>query len=593
MRGLLFTSLLFIAISISAQEKDWQTKFEKSAYLETVTYEECIAFSQKLAKASPMVHYQEMGESPQKRAIPLLIIDKDGYTEVQDIRKSGRLVLLVQAGIHAGEPDGTDAGFMLIRDMIINKMHLDLLEKVSILFIPSFNVDGLARMSPYNRINQNGPIEMGWRTNSNNLNLNRDYMKADSPEMHAWLKLFNKYLPDLFIDCHTTDGADYQYVATYAVETFGNMDTELSDWVKNTYEPYLVEEMNKKQSPIFPYVSFRNWHDPRSGLIRGVGTPMISQGYTALQNRVGLLIETHMLKAYKPRVFATYDLIIATLESMNQSAENLQALNSNADQLMKSKKKSPKELTIRYEVDMTDTTKVDFLGVEYDIVKSDLTGGDWFQYSNKKTTFSLDLFETQKAKETVELPLAYIIPVEWQNIQEILKAHGIEFFFTDRKQNIDIESYQFKNQKWSSSSFEGRQGLQNFDLIKSERKMEFEVGAMVIPVHQRALKVLVYLLEPKADNSLASWGFFNSIMERKEYAETYVMEKIAREMIAENPDLLNEFEVWKKDNPEQAKSQWMQTMWFFEKTPYWDRKKDIYPIGRIMNQDVLFELGMH
>jgi hypothetical protein len=582
-----------ISIIISAQNSDWQTKFEESDYLETVTYEECIAFSQKLAEASPMVHYWEMGESPQKRAIPLLIIDKDGFTEVQDIRKAGRLVLLVQAGIHAGEPDGTDAGFILIRDMIIDKIHLDLLEKVSILFIPSFNVDGLARMSPYNRINQNGPIEMGWRTNSNNLNLNRDYMKADSPEMRAWLKLFNKYLPDLFIDCHTTDGADYQYVATYALETFGNMDAGLSNWVKNTYEPYLVEEMNKKQSPIFPYVSFKNWHDPRSGLIRGVGTPMISQGYTALQNRVGLLIETHMLKAYKPRVFATYDLIIATLESMNQSAENLQALNSNADQLMKSNKKSPKELIIRYEVDMADTVKVDFLGVEYEIIKSDLTGGDWFQYSNKKTTFSLDLFEKQKAKEIVELPLAYIIPVEWQNVQEILKAHGIEFFIIDRKQNVDIESYQFANQKWSSSSFEGRQGLQSFDLIKSERKMEFEAGAMVIPVHQRALKVLVYLLEPKADNSLASWGFFNSIMERKEYAETYVMEKIAREMIAKNPDLLNEFEEWKKDNPEQAKSQWIQTMWFFEKTPYWDREKDVYPIGRIVSQEVLFELGMH
>jgi len=593
MKGSVLLFLWMISIIISAQNSDWQTKFEKSDYLETVTYEECIAFSQKLAEGSPMVHYREMGESPQKRAIPLLIIDKDGFTEVQDIRKTGRLVLLVQAGIHAGEPDGTDAGFMLIRDMIINKIHLDLLEEVSILFIPSFNVDGLARMSPYNRINQNGPIEMGWRTNSNNLNLNRDYMKADSPEMRAWLKLFNKYLPDLFIDCHTTDGADYQYVATYAVETFGNMDAGLSDWVKNTYEPYLVEEMNKKQSPIFPYVSFKNWHDPRSGLIRGVGTPMISQGYTALQNRVGLLIETHMLKAYKPRVFATCDLIIATLESMNQSAENLQALNSNADQLMKSNKKSPKELIIRYDVDMADTAKVDFLGVKYDIIKSDLTGGDWFQYSNKKTTFSLDLFEKQKAKEIVELPLAYIIPVEWQNIHEILKAHGIEFFIIDRKQNVDIESYQFVNQKWSSSSFEGRQGLQSFDLIKSERKMEFEAGAMVIPVHQRALKVLVYLLEPKADNSLASWGFFNSIMERKEYAETYVMEKIAREMIAKNPDLLNEFEEWKKDNPEQVKSQWMQTMWFFEKTPYWDRKKDVYPIGRIVSQEVLFELGMH
>lgn len=186
MRTSLFTFLLLLTISVTAQDKVWETKFEKSNFLETVTYDECITFSQKLATASPMVHYLEIGKSPQQRAIPLLIIDKDGYTEEQDIRNAGRLILLVQAGIHAGEPDGTDAGFLLIRDMIINKKHLDLLNKVSILFIPSFNVDGLARMSPYNRINQNGPKEMGWRTNSNNLNLNRDYMKADSPEMRAW-----------------------------------------------------------------------------------------------------------------------------------------------------------------------------------------------------------------------------------------------------------------------------------------------------------------------------------------------------------------------------------------------------------------------
>lgn len=593
MRGLLSLCIWLFASILIAQNSEWITKFEKSDFLETPTYDECVNFSKKIAQQSSMVHYLEMGQSPQKRAIPLLIIDKDGLTEAQDIKNTGRLILLVQAGIHAGEPDGTDAGLLLIRDMVINKKNLDLLNHVSILFIPSFNVDGLARMSPYNRINQNGPKEMGWRTNSNNLNLNRDYMKADTPEMRAWLKLFNKYIPDLFIDCHTTDGADYQYVATYALESFGNMDNHLTSWLSKTYEPYLVEEMNKKQSPIFPYVTFRNWHDPRSGLIRGVGTPMISQGYVALQNRIGLLIETHMLKAYKPRVFVTYDLIVATLEIMNVYNEELKELNRNADLIMSSVSKSPQELTIKYEVDMSDTSKVDFLGKEYKIVKSDLTGGDWFQYSDVNTTFSLDLFEKQKAKETVKLPLAYVVPVEWQNVQEILKAHGLEFFITNKKVIIDAEFYQFSHQQWANSSFEGRQSLQGFDLKKSERKMELEAGAMVIPVHQRALKVLVYLLEPKADNSLASWGFFNSIMERKEYAETYVMEKMAREMITENPELINIFNTWKKENPEQAKDQWQQTMWFFERTPYWDQKKDVYPIGRIISQDVLFQLGMH
>jgi len=593
MRGLLFILLGFMSNALMAQNTDWLTKFEKSDFLETVTYKECMSFSKRLAEASSMIHYQEVGYSPARRAIPLLIIDKDGLTEAQDIKKTGRLIIFIQAGIHAGEPDGTDAGFLLLRDMIINKDHLDLLNHVSILFIPSLNVDGLARRSPFNRINQNGPSEMGWRTNSLNLNLNRDYMKADSPEIRAALGLFTEYLPDLFIDCHTTDGADYQYVATYAVETFGNMDEALTSWTKDIYEPYLVEQMREKNAPIFPYVTFRNWHDPRSGLIRRVGTPMISQGYFALQNRVGLLIETHMLKPYKPRVFVTYNLIIASMEMMDKHAETLKELNNQADLLLISRKYSPHELIIKFDVDMQDTSKVDFLGVEYDIVKSDLTGGDWFQYSDKKTTFNLNLFEKQKAKESVELPVAYIIPVEWQNIQDIIKAHGIEYFITDKKHKIAIESYKFSEQKWQDKSFEGRTGLASFEMDKEERVIEYEEGAMVIPLHQRTLKIIVHLLEPKADNSLVSWGFFNSIMERKEYAETYVMEKMAREMIEENPSLVHEFEEWKAKNPGQAKNQWLQTMWFFERTPYWDQKKDVYPVGRIIDQNTMFELGLH
>ena len=371
------------------------------------------------------------------------------------------------------------------------------------------------------------------------------------------------------------------------------MDEALTSWTKDIYEPYLVEQMREKNAPIFPYVTFRNWHDPRSGLIRRVGTPMISQGYFALQNRVGLLIETHMLKPYKPRVFVTYNLIIASMEMMDKHAETLKELNNQADLLLISRKYSPHELIIKFDVDMQDTSKVDFLGVEYDIVKSDLTGGDWFQYSDKKTTFNLNLFEKQKAKESVELPVAYIIPVEWQNIQDIIKAHGIEYFITDKKHNIAIESYKFSEQKWQDKSFEGRTGLASFEMDKEERVIEYEEGAMVIPLHQRTLKIIVHLLEPKADNSLVSWGFFNSIMERKEYAETYVMEKMAREMIEENPSLVHEFEEWKAKNPGQAKNQWLQTMWFFERTPYWDQKKDVYPVGRIIDQNTMFELGLH
>lgn len=593
MRIIAFIIIIIFQLPLIAQNSDWQTKFEKSDYQETVTYEECVLFSKALADESEMIHYREMGYSPQNRAIPLLIVDKEGLTSAEDIKNAGRLILFIQAGIHAGEPDGTDATFLLLRDMVIHQKQLALLDKVSLLFIPSFNVDGLDRMSPYNRINQNGPTEMGWRANSMNLNLNRDYMKADSPEMKAWLQIFNEYLPDLFIDCHTTDGADYQYVATYALENFGNMDEGLTEFTDEVYNPYLVESMKQKDSPIFPYVSFMNWHDPRSGLVRSVGTPMISQGYTALQNRIGLLIETHMLKPYKPRVYATKDLIVYTLETMNKYHEKLRILNQNADAMMSSYKKGIKELTIKYEVDYSDTAYVDFLGMEYDVVKSDLTGGDWFQYSQDPTTFNLMLFEKQKSMEKVELPIAYVIPVEYEEVQDIIKSHGIEYTISKEAMDVEIETYKFSNQKYGSSSFESHQNISSFDMVDVKATQNFEAGAMIVPVRQRALKVLVYLLEPKADNSLVSWGFFNSSMERKEYAETYVMEKMARVMIAENPPLLDEFKAWKEENPELAKNHWMQCMWFYARTPYMDPKKDVYPVGKIVDMQELFKLGWH
>ena len=589
------TGLFFflMVLSIHAQKPSVLTKFEQSNYLQTVTYDECVAFSKQLADESPFVHMEIMGYSPQKRAIPLLIIDKDGYTSAEAIHQSGRLILMVQAGIHAGEPDGTDAMFLLLRDMVYEKKNLELLDAVSILFIPSFNVDGLSRWSAFNRINQKGPEEMGWRTNSLNLNLNRDYMKAESPEMQAWLKVFNQYLPDFFIDCHTTDGADYQYDATYALETFGNMDDDLTRWTTDVYEPLLVRSMAQINSPVFPYVTFKNWHDPRSGLIRSVGTPMISQGYTALQNRVGLLIETHMLKPYKPRVYATYHLIQIPLKPLNANAHSLMNINNAADIKLMSPKFAPRELTVKYEVDFSDTSLVEFLGKKYNMVKSDLTGGDWFQYSTIDTTFLLDLFEKSNPKKTVELPLAYIIPVEWQTVQQIMLHHGIQHFITTESYEIDVETYRFSKQVWASNSFEGHQNLNSFDLSPFQSKVKYEAGAMVVPVNQRALKVLVYLLEPWADNSLASWGYFNSVMERKEYAETYVMETMAREMMAKNPNLRVEFEEWKKKNPEAAQNQWLQTNWFFERTPYWDQKKDVYPVGRILDLQILYKIGMH
>jgi len=223
------------SIVLFSQNTKLETFFETSNYLETPTYDKTIEFCKLLEKSSPWVRYQSFGKSPQGHDLPLLIIDKSSNFDAVKLRKSGKLILLIQACIHPGEPDGKDAGFMLIRDLITKPEMQNLLNQVSILFIPIMNVDGHQRFGQFNRINQNGPKEMGWRTTAQNLNLNRDYIKADSPEIQAWLTLYNQWIPDFFIDCHVTDGADYQYTATYGLEIFGNMQPALTSWTKNIY----------------------------------------------------------------------------------------------------------------------------------------------------------------------------------------------------------------------------------------------------------------------------------------------------------------------------------------------------------------------
>lgn len=274
--------LTLTCFSLFAQQ-EWQTDYELSGGKKTPRYKETINYCLQLADASPMLHFTSFGISPQGRNLPVMIVDRDGLQTPEAIKAAGRIILMIQACIHPGESEGKDAGLMLVRDLASGIR--DLLDHVSVIFIPIFNVDGHERFGPYNRINQNGPEEMGWRVTATNLNLNRDFLKADAPEMQAWLKLFNNWMPDFFVDIHTTDGADYQYVLTYMMETLGNMDTGLTAWCDSVFLPGWTSEMEEAGYPVFPYVQFRRWHDPKSGLIRDVAPPMLSQGYVALRNR--------------------------------------------------------------------------------------------------------------------------------------------------------------------------------------------------------------------------------------------------------------------------------------------------------------------
>lgn len=588
MKFLVF-SLCFLILSVNcyAQDKEFQTFYEKSQFLETPRHAETIEFCRKIDQASPLLKYSTFGKSPQGLALPLLIADRNGNFTPEAVRKSGNAVLLIEACIHAGESDGKDAGLMLLRDIAIYKKNLPLLDHVTILFIPILNTDGHERFGPHNRINQNGPEEMGWRTTAQNLNLNRDFLKADAPEMQAWLRLYNTWLPDFFVDCHVTDGADFQYTMTYALETKGNMEKNLSDWTANVCEPYLVSEMKKSGYPVFPYVQFRNWHDPRSGLTLGVAPPMLSQGYTAIQNRPGLLIETHMLKPYKARVTSTYNMLEHILELLNKEYKTLQTLVKKADEFTSGEAFRNEPFPVSFAESFADSTKIEFLGYDYIIDTSDLTGGLWFKYDNQKpTVWQLTMFPFCKADKFVNLPEAYVIPPQCISIIKGLQLHGVKMTQLQKESKLEVRLTRFSNVNWQKRAYESHHKL-TYDLKDSIEQRTFPTGAMLVEMNQRSARVIAHLLEPASPDSYAAWGFFDGYLEQKEYSESYVMEKMAREMIQKNPALKVGFEKKKAADKSFAADPDAMLNWFYSKSPYWDGNFNLYPIGRIVKKSEL------
>ena len=563
------------------------TRFERSGGLETPRLAETMDECRALAKASPCVTVTRFGRSPQGRDLPLVIVDRDGYADPVRVKASGRAVVLIQACIHAGECEGKDAGILFLRDVAITKKYAALLERITFLFIPVFNVDGHERFGAFNRINQNGPKEMGWRVNANNLNLNRDYLKADTPEIRAWLKLFQAWVPDFFLDCHTTDGADYQYPLTYDTETGVTpwfIEPNLGTWVRDTYLKAFEARMNQDGFPVFPYVTFRKWHDPRSGLVGWPSRPMLSHGYLTAQNRPGMLLETHMLKPYKVRVEAMRAALQHTSEILYRERDRLLRLNREADAYTSSRTFREKPMAL----DFTDSgvgQPIAFKGYEYTHEKSALSGGDWFKYDRSRPMeFQIPFFRELKPTASVRVPEAYLIPAEWTEVIARLDFHDIHYHRIAAPQQVNVATYRFDRIRWQMGAIEGRQRLESLALKEVTEEIHLPAGSVLVPTGQRSARILVHLLEPGSEDSLLRWGFFNAIFEQKEWGESYVLEGLAREMLAKDPALRTEFEQKKATDKAFAADSEAILNWFYNRSPYRDQHMNLYPVGRVMDE---------
>ena len=578
MKQFILLSAVILLIQSAFAQSSPVTRFELSEGKECGTYEEVIDFCQKLSDSHMEANYLSFGKSGRQHDLPMLIIDKQGSTDPGKVQDSGRSILMIQASIHPGEPDGTSAGLMLCRDLLEDKTKKALLENVTVLFIPILNVDGYIRRSPYNRINQNGPLEMGWRANAQNINLNRDYLRSESPETEAWHSVFEQWRPDFFVDCHTTDGADYQYAITYDLPVYGNMSDSQTKWLKEQYLEPLKQYMAGINFPMFRYVSFREWFNPESGISAWVSSPMLSQGYTAVKNRAGLLIETHMLKPYDIRVNSTYEALLESIKILNRESGTLRKINLDADNFTAGK--AFRELPYPLEWASGDSSsKCEFLGIEYSKEKSSFTDGVWFKYNGKEKTYIIDFYDDMHPVSFARVPEAYIVPPEWTFVKHRLDVHGIRYEILKEDKKMDLSMLRLNNPEFAREPYEGAFRVMKFEADTLELTVNVPAHSIVVPTDQINAKVLIHLLDPLAPSSLLKWGYFNAIFEQKEYAEIYVMEKLAPKMLENDPALKSEYQAMIKEHPEILENQWQLMNWFYKRSEYWDQQKDLYPIG--------------
>ena len=550
---LLCTSLILPQSAFAQQQNvdKFLTHYEKNGFNKTPRFDETVEYAKMLAESSKMVTFKTIGVSPQGREIALLILDKDGLTSPEEIRAKGRVVVLAEASIHAGEPDGKDAGLMLIRDIAINGKHQEILEKASLLFIPIINVDGHEDFGSHYRINQNGPEEVGARFTAQGYNMNRDFIKADAPETRALIKLYSKWMPEVFIDIHVTNGADFQYVSTYGLDHCGFLAQPMMNWSKNIFEQELKNSMEKAGYPIFPYFEFNSYNNPEAGLLPDNFPPQYSNGYASANNRIGLLLENHIYKPYKERVTSAYNIILASLEISGRNSISLRQAIIEADNFVASQNFRRDSLPLMFGHNKLESDTVDFLAWEEKTIISDLSGAKWtFSDRTAPITIQMPLFTSYKSELNITLPESYIIPQEQLETIALLDIHGIKYERLQENKVLEVETYRFNNPKWSQFPYESRFTL-NVDYKTQKEKVSFRKGDIIVKTSQPKVKIIAHMLEPKSPTSLVYWGFYNNWARQSTefWIRLNYMEVKGREMLAADPKLREEFEQKKASDP--------------------------------------------
>jgi len=555
------------------KSEKWVTPFELSDGFESPTYSETMAWVEKLAANSEYLSIVTIGTSEQGKPIQLVIASKDQSFSADELSTSVKPLIFFQAGIHAGEIDGKDAGMMLLRD-ISQGSKLALLDDSNLLFIPILNVDGHERRSEYGRVNQRVPKVMGWRTNAQNLNLNRDYTKLETAGIQAVARVINSYDPDLYIDIHVTDGADYQYDITYGYVATGGYSPQISNWLSTYFQPEVDQALKDKGHIPGPLLFAANGNDFTQGNVAFSFSPRFSHTYGDIKHIPSILIENHSLKPFEQRVLGTYVFLEQAIKTVSGHFAELQAA------VKSDKNQKPSEITVKFDFRETPADSMEFLGIASRTETSDITGRDFVVWEGKEITQIVPSLLMDRPVENVGVPKAYWIPAEWSSVIQKMADHGIEMEILTEEKKLNLEFSTIVDYKMSNQPYEGLMRIQTVNLDKLERTVTLQPGSARISTDQSLAELVVILMEPESIDSFFQWGYFNSILAQTEYMETYIMEPLIAKMLSEDAELKKRFEEEKATNAEFAKSPRAIYSWFYKQTPYFDQNWKVIPVGR-------------
>ncbi len=569
-------SFVLILLSFSLKAQDL-TPFEKDSN-QTATYAQTIAFYQALAKKYPKnLKFTAVGSTDAGLPLHVGVLSPDGTFTPEQARQRNKLLFFVNNAIHPGEPEGVDATMMLVRDYLKNPAKQSVLKNVVLVFIPMYNIDGALNRGRISRINQNGPAAYGFRGNSRNLDLNRDFIKADSKNAQTFNQIYASWLPHVFMDNHTSNGADYQYTMTLIATQKDKLNPYLSEYQQKAMLPQLNKDMKAKGWDLIPYVNFEE--KVEGGLVAFPDLPRYSSGYAALHNALGFIPETHMLKPFPRRVKSTYDLMECLIKIANDDHLKIKEARAKAEKDVQTRT----QFDISWALDSTRKESIAFKGFESGYKPSEVSGLPRLYYDRTKPyEKTIPYFPHYVTTQSVTKPAYYIIPQAYSAVIDRLKWNGVKMMTLDKDTLINAEFYYITDYKSGATPYEGHHPNREVKVEKRNLQLPYHKGDFIIATNQPAARYIVETLEPQAPDSFFAWNFFDGILNQKEYFSAYVFEDVAAEVLKKNPELKKKLEEKKAADPKFAESAAAQLDFVYRNTDYYEPTHRLYPVARVM-----------